>query len=78
MAIIQFLSLAVPLQLLQLIQKAPFSILAQLQQILLPDGEKASSVACCFEFIIALSTTGRIFKSRCSTPLNFTEDLELK
>lgn len=49
-----------------------------LQQILLPDGEKASSVACCFEFIIALSTTGRIFKSRCQTPLYFTEDLELK
>lgn len=46
----------------------------------LPDGEKASQLACCKSFVVALSENGRVFKSDYNIniyELNFTEVAEL-
>lgn len=43
----------------------------------LPNGEKTIGVACCNDFIIALSSNGKVFKSSSNEKLNFVEVSEL-
>ncbi|KAK8843106.1 hypothetical protein M9Y10_025297 [Tritrichomonas musculus] len=53
------------------------SPLNPVKAVTLPGGEKAVSVACCDKFYLALSESGRVFKSSSSSELSFEEVEEL-
>ena len=56
------------------------SPLSQIQLMFLPNSEKAICIGCCDTFVIALSSSGRVYESKLTidTKSTFSEVFELK